>query len=100
MAVLFVFDTGLGVGSLLLALGAILIAELVQQVFGELTAADVDQEFPAAVTAEHLIDKFAPGGLRRLFLEQFDFRPQDAPPGALRGTEGPEGAGKAHPPQR
>ena len=26
--------------------------------------------------------------------------PQADPPGALRGTEGPEGAGKAHPPQR
>lgn len=72
VAVLLVSDARLAVRDLLLALGAVVVAQLVNQVFGQLAAPHIDTYLPAAVAVEYLIDEIAPHDLRRLLLEQLE----------------------------
>lgn len=78
MSVLLELHARLAVHDLLLGLGAVIVTQLVEQVFGELAAAHVDPYLPAIVALEHLVHEVASRDLRRLFLEQLQFGTQHA----------------------
>ena len=78
VSVLLEFHARLAVHDLFLGLGAVVVAQLVDQVLGKPAAAQVDAYFPAVVSVEDLIHEVAARNLRRLFLQKFQFGPQHA----------------------
>ena len=69
VTVLLVLNARLRVCHLVFALGAVVVLQLINEVFGELAAANVYQDFPTVVTVEYFVDEIAAGYLRGLFLQ-------------------------------
>ena len=74
MTVTLVLHACFRIGCLLLGLGAILVAELVNQIPCEIATLDVNLDFPTVIPIEYLIDELSTGNLWRLLTQQLHLR--------------------------